>query len=694
MRWSAVALVVAACVLMAARADLPVHCLHGETLGVWTLNMGSDDQDARVTCGYEMPDDNVQHFTSYTYSLQTKSTLEVELTEPNVATVVGTGIKGTWTMVYDEGFEVKINGQVFFAFFAYEPNSVKDLKSTKVEHYTSHCEQTMVGWFHKSDNTHWGCFQAQKKGQQPWSPPQFHAGGKQQLENDAIVQPVGLLEVKSNVEATFTADTKLVEEINQDKESLWEARVPTELLGKSRSELHQMMGQNKFAKAALQRSAAEGVLRGKTRGTGSHWHTPQDAALEKQYNLPASVDWRNKDGFNYAGDVRSQGRCGSCYAFAMAYQAESRLHIKTNRREHVVFSPQQMLSCSITNQGCNGGYPYLLAKHAHEIGMVPESCHPYTLESECSKGCTDSDVYFADSDYGYIGGFYGASEEIGMMEELVKNGPFVVALQVPRELFYYRRGIFRSRTTGESEEHWMKTNHAVTIVGYGTDRVNYAKPVKYWIVKNTWGSRWGSNGFFKIVRGSNNCAIESMPVSFSFNRKQSRHTLGSISPILVQLQAVRAKAAALQQSFRKSLSTQLSDEDKEIALHKAMREQVAMSSQIKALQAKAAEMSHTSNVLIEFGARAASFVQTDQSTAAAAELEVAVREQNLLAARVDSLTQQAEKLYASEQISGTDQVDSALTKALADHARAEARVRSLEAQSKKQHVSPDGVWAA
>jgi hypothetical protein len=58
-------------------------------------------------------------------------------------------------------------------------------------------------------------------------------------------------------------------------------------------------------------------------------------------------------------------------------------------------------------------------------------------------------------------------------------------------------------------------------------------------------------------------------------------------------------------------------------------------------------MSHTSNVLIEFGARAASFVQTDQSTAAAAELEVAVREQNLLAARVDSLTQQAEKLYVA-----------------------------------------------
>jgi hypothetical protein len=71
--------------------------------------------------------------------------------------------------------------------------------------------------------------------------------------------------------------------------------------------------------------------------------------------------------------------------------------------------------------------------------------------------------------------------------------------------------------------------------------------------------------------------------------------------------------------------------------------------QIKALQAKAAEMSHASNVLIETGARTSAAVQTDQSTTAAAEVEMvaAVREQNLLAARVDSLTQQAEKMYVT-----------------------------------------------
>lgn len=80
-----------------------------------------------------------------------------------------------------------VNRNQFFAFFAYEPKSVANLASTKNHDYISHCGQTMVGWFHQHDNTKWGCFQAQKPGQSPWSPPQFKHQGKQGLEKDAIV---------------------------------------------------------------------------------------------------------------------------------------------------------------------------------------------------------------------------------------------------------------------------------------------------------------------------------------------------------------------------------------------------------------------------------------------------------------------------------------------------------------------------
>ncbi len=83
-----------------------------QALGSWTFDLGSDRFDRTETCGYNSPDANVQHFTKYTYELKAESHATIVLSEPNVATIEGSGKKGTWTMVYDEGFEVKIDGKI------------------------------------------------------------------------------------------------------------------------------------------------------------------------------------------------------------------------------------------------------------------------------------------------------------------------------------------------------------------------------------------------------------------------------------------------------------------------------------------------------------------------------------------------------------------------------------------------------
>lgn len=84
------------------------------------------------------------------------------------------------------------------------------------------------------------------------------------------------------------------------------------------------------------------------------------------------------------------------------------------------------------------------------------------------------------------------------MNELVQRGPFACSIAVTQELDDYKGGIFYD-DTGDKY-----TVHEVAIVGYGEQN-----GVKFWNVRNSWGAHWGENGFFRIVRGINNLAIES-----------------------------------------------------------------------------------------------------------------------------------------------------------------------------------------
>lgn len=99
-----------------------------------------------------------------------------------------------------------------------------------------------------------------------------------------------------------------------------------------------------------------------------------------------------------------------------------------------------------------------------------------------------------------------------MRIELVKNGPMAVAFEVYNDFMHYKSGVYHHTGLEEKFNPFEITNHAVLLVGYGTDMTNVDAPEDYWIVKNSWGESWGEDGYFRIRRGMDECSIESIAV--------------------------------------------------------------------------------------------------------------------------------------------------------------------------------------
>lgn len=77
-------------------------------------------------------------------------------------------------------------------------------------------------------------------------------------------------------------------------------------------------------------------------------------------------------------------------------------------------------------------------------------------------------------------------------------GPISVCIDVIESFYSYAGGVYQ-----ESQCSSTHVNHAVLIVGYGTENGN-----DYWLVKNSWGTRWGDGGYIKMIRNKDNrCAI-------------------------------------------------------------------------------------------------------------------------------------------------------------------------------------------
>lgn len=206
-----------------------------------------------------------------------------------------------------------------------------------------------------------------------------------------------------------------------------------------------------------------------------------------------SIDWRKKG--NYVTDVKDQGGCGSCWTFSTTGCLESVTAIATGKL--VPLSEQQLVDCAqnFNNHGCNGGLPSQAFEYIfYNKGLMTEKDYPYTaIEGDCKYQPERAAVLVKDVVN------ITAYNEMEMVDAVGTRNPVSFAFEVTSDFMHYDKGVYTSTKCHNTTD---KVNHAVLAVGYGEEN-----GVPYWIVKNSWGSRWGIDGYFLIERGKNMCGL-------------------------------------------------------------------------------------------------------------------------------------------------------------------------------------------
>jgi len=574
-----VAAVLVAALPLVIKADLPVHCLRHQVVGQWEFTLGPAGPK-RSSCGHKHPDDpNAQPAMSFLEQQGSTSTVKVTLKEPATA-VAEDGTTGMWTMIYDEGFEVAVGDQTFFAFSNFEFVQDPKLGRTNV----SHCGQTQIGWYHNTDRSGWGCYVGKMVDQAAdasedaalavaaSAPPAkaLKRAGLFSLNNDlsAYLGPdeadtpttndeapaapktdfLSPSDVISNADAVLAqADSKVNQAeikpfvpssagfdqpmVDQWQHSVaealnflqlgWTATAYTDKFsGKSPRELNRFAGVPR--PMPRKQKSAEAASFSSLMSLGSH--------VRRTLMGSDTFDWRNKDGTNWLEPVVTQGDCGSCYTISTVHMLTARNKIKKGSTSEPSFSVTFPLFCSEYNQGCDGGYGFLQSKWSEDVGLVPESCSPFAQEGSCHalKSCDLGATRYRAVNHHYVGGFYGGADAEQIQRELVQSGPVVMSFEPKEDFMYYKAGVYQSPPQKIHQE-WEQVDHAVLLIGYGKDEGK-----DYWTMQNSWGDDWGEQGYFRMAKGTDESGCESIVVAAEVAQESSNAVLDDFIATLGQ----------------------------------------------------------------------------------------------------------------------------------------------------------------
>ncbi|XP_015584817.1 uncharacterized protein LOC107262789 [Cephus cinctus] len=230
-------------------------------------------------------------------------------------------------------------------------------------------------------------------------------------------------------------------------------------------------------------------------------HIPMPMAeIPDNIELPTEFDWRDR---HVVTEVKDQGQCGSCWAFSVTGNIESLYAIKYKKL--LSLSEQELVDCDTLDQGCGGGLPDNAYRAIENLGGLElEKDYPYEAENEkCHFNKSKAKVVITSA-------VNITSNETLMAKWLVSNGPISIGINA-NAMQFYMGGVSHPYKFLCSPDN---LDHGVLIVGYGIHTYPlFNKKLPYWTIKNSWGPRWGEQGYYRVYRGDGTCGVNQMASS-------------------------------------------------------------------------------------------------------------------------------------------------------------------------------------
>jgi len=244
-----------------------------------------------------------------------------------------------------------------------------------------------------------------------------------------------------------------------------------------------------------------------------------DKLDEMRGNAPAEVNWISE---GVVTSVKNQGQCGSCAHFSSVAVLDTCFQMASGTL-YDDLSEQHLVDCTYNHYynddagswgsfGCDGAWPPAILEWLYNNGgghAQTEASYPY---EHTVRNCRSSSGqnYNGAKITGMYNKWYTNDNQ---MRDLVAINPVSTSMDASYLGDYHQGIIDDSRCCNQVTDPNCRynLNHAVTVVGYGTQN-----GMDYWLVKNSWGRSFGENGFFKIKRGTGHCGIGSLHITSAY----------------------------------------------------------------------------------------------------------------------------------------------------------------------------------